>query len=255
MRNDMLTLFSWGYEGWGNATEKLVTAVDAVERSRGWDPPVFVDARARRAVRAEGFREHAFGDLLGVDRYRWMKGLGNQSILTGGAPRLVDPDQTVELLDLAIQLQKEGRRLIFFCSCRIPSPDCHRHLIAPALFEHARRRGLAVTVVEWPGRERQTEARPTISVDTSILSAIVGGTRRSVPLPDTLPPIDLLGLPWYSIVDLESDTEMGRTAAGPAQYRAGKWHLPAAGNAWDLQAAATLVRHYLEENKLLPFTA
>jgi hypothetical protein len=32
------TLFSWGYWGWGNATEQLVEAVDAVETSRGYQP-------------------------------------------------------------------------------------------------------------------------------------------------------------------------------------------------------------------------
>ncbi len=40
---DALTIFSWGYEGWGNWTDELVAAVDAVEESCGWGPPMFVD--------------------------------------------------------------------------------------------------------------------------------------------------------------------------------------------------------------------
>jgi hypothetical protein len=37
------TIFSWGYYGWGNATPQLIEAVDAVETSRGFEPPIFVD--------------------------------------------------------------------------------------------------------------------------------------------------------------------------------------------------------------------
>lgn len=40
-----LTIFTWGYWGWGNATENLVEVVDAVERARGYRPPIFVDIR------------------------------------------------------------------------------------------------------------------------------------------------------------------------------------------------------------------
>jgi hypothetical protein len=40
-----LSLFSWGYWGWGNAARQLVEAVDAVEQARGFQPPLFVDVR------------------------------------------------------------------------------------------------------------------------------------------------------------------------------------------------------------------
>jgi hypothetical protein len=39
----MITLFSWGYWGWGNVTRQFVEAVDAAEASRGFAPPLFVD--------------------------------------------------------------------------------------------------------------------------------------------------------------------------------------------------------------------
>jgi hypothetical protein len=73
-----LTLFTWGYYGWGNATPQLVKAVDTVEASRGFEPPIFVDIRLRRTVRARGFREKAFVKLLGPSRYRWMNSLGRR---------------------------------------------------------------------------------------------------------------------------------------------------------------------------------
>ena len=47
-----VTLFSWGYWGWGNATERLVEAIDAAERARGFCPSIFVDTRLRRQGRA-----------------------------------------------------------------------------------------------------------------------------------------------------------------------------------------------------------
>src|SRR5690348_10296790 len=71
----MLTVFSWGYEGWGNATAELVRAFDVVEAAHGYEPPVFVDIRARRQVRAVGFRDDTFERRLGRDRHRWMRGL------------------------------------------------------------------------------------------------------------------------------------------------------------------------------------
>ena len=75
-----ITLFSWGYWGWGNATERLVEAIDAAERARGFQPPGFVDVRLRRQGRAKGFVGNAFRDLVGEARYRWMQDLGNAHI-------------------------------------------------------------------------------------------------------------------------------------------------------------------------------
>ncbi len=49
------TLFTWGYYRWGNHTPNLVEAVDAVESSRGFQPPILVDIRVRRSVGATGF--------------------------------------------------------------------------------------------------------------------------------------------------------------------------------------------------------
>ena len=37
-RNKMITIFSWGYWGWGSTTRQLVQAVDATEAARGYGP-------------------------------------------------------------------------------------------------------------------------------------------------------------------------------------------------------------------------
>jgi len=34
-----MPVFTFGYRGWGNHTPQLVEAVDAVETSRGFEPP------------------------------------------------------------------------------------------------------------------------------------------------------------------------------------------------------------------------
>ena len=49
-------IFTFGYYGWGNHTPQLIEAVDVVKRSRGFEPPLFVDIRVRRTVRAKGFQ-------------------------------------------------------------------------------------------------------------------------------------------------------------------------------------------------------
>src|SRR4051812_37308468 len=108
----MLTLFSFGYSGWGNSTKQLVQAVDAVERSRGFRPPIFVDTRIRRSVRAIGFQEKTFEKLLGSTRYHWMKELGNKQIVTGKGPKIqiVDPSVAEELLEMAEIASTTNRR-------------------------------------------------------------------------------------------------------------------------------------------------
>ena len=63
-----ITIFAWGYYGWGSHTRRLVEAVDAAEAGRGFEPPVFVDVRIRRSVRAAGFTGPAFEKLLGPGR-------------------------------------------------------------------------------------------------------------------------------------------------------------------------------------------
>jgi hypothetical protein len=68
-------LFTWGYYGWGNATPQLVEAMDAVEANQGFEPPLSMDIRIRRTVRAKGFQGNSFEKLLGPSRHRWIPSL------------------------------------------------------------------------------------------------------------------------------------------------------------------------------------
>jgi hypothetical protein len=136
----MLAAFTWGYYGWGSHTRELVDAVDEIERARGWKPPLFVDIRWSRSVRAAGFQGSAFEKTVGNARYRWMKELGNRSIRTGSPQvRIAEPSTADELLNLIIEAAKQKRRVIFFCSCACPA-ECHRSHVARLLVKSAKRR-------------------------------------------------------------------------------------------------------------------
>lgn len=140
-----ITIFTWGYYGWGNHAPPFVEAVDAVETSRRFEPPIFVDIRIRRSVRAAGFTGPAFEKLLGQDRHRWMKSLGNEFIKTKTGPnvQIADPSAANELLDLALESAKYKQRLLFFCSCQWPRYDgkiaCHRTTVARLVLKAAKK--------------------------------------------------------------------------------------------------------------------
>jgi len=194
----MLTLFMWGYYGWGNHTPQVVEAVDAVERSRGFQPPLFVDIRIRRTVTAKGFQGNAFEKLLGQDRHRWMKSLGNKFIRTRTGPniQIAEPAAADELLDLAVDLGRCKQRLLFFCSCQWPRCDgeiaCHRTTVAEFVLKAAKKRGVQVEIVEWPGGEPKQ-----IDVDvTPQMFAAVRKGRMTIPLGNGPDLAEVAGLPW-----------------------------------------------------------
>ncbi len=178
------TLLTWGYYGWGNHTDKLVEAVDAVETSRWFQPPFFVDIRIRRSVRAAGFTGPAFEKLLGKDRHRWMPWLGNKFILTGTGPpiQIADPPAAEELLELALESARQKQRPIFFCSCQWPRCDgkiaCHRATVANLVLEAATKRRIHVEVVEWPGGDPK---QIDLEVTPEDFTAVRKG-RKTVPL-------------------------------------------------------------------------
>jgi len=216
-----IEVFTWGYYGWGTETPKLVQAVDAIEKSRGFDPPVFVDVRISRSVRAPGFREKTFEKLLGPDRYVWMNRLGNDAILEGGAMRINDPSAAGDLLNLACENASRNRRVIFFCSCEVLA-SCHRTKVADLVLAEARRRGVDVVLDEWPGGEPRThEVRLS---KESIAHRM--GSRVSLPfarVPDLVP---IVSLPWGSAVKVTAPGEYCYFTAGPAIVVRGKWALP-----------------------------
>jgi hypothetical protein len=217
----MLTLFSFGYWGWGNATSQLLRAIDAVERKRGFRPPVFFDIRCKRSVRAKGFSGDEFGRLLPRGRYRWSPRLGNVHIATKEkGTKIDDPFSSRILLQEALRYARENRRIIFFCACEFPR-YCHRHVVANLLLKDAERTGHQIRITEWPGG---APIRTRVRVTASIYEGIRAG-RVNVRLSNRSLPRDLVGLPWGSIVDVFSGKEKVPIISGPAKYQ----------NAWILR--------------------
>lgn len=219
----LLQAFSFGYEGWGNSTKQLVKCTDCVEKSRGYDRPVFVDTRIRRQVRAKGFLGNAFGDLVGSKRYHWMKGLGNTAILTrqGPAIQIREPRVADDLLDLILRFSESNRRVIFFCSCKFPR-YCHRRTVGTLLLRAARRRRVPLGICEWPGSQT---GDIDLAVSAEIFQAVLRG-RSSIPLGARPGLATVAALPWGSIATLhERDRELHRLV-GPARWRSGGWSLP-----------------------------
>lgn len=218
------TLFSWGYWGWGNATRQLVQAVDAIEAARGFQPPVFVDVRISRSVRAIGFNGNAFGELLGAKRYWHLSALGNLSVKqpTGERIHIKAPAAAEHLLEFALAAQKNQQRVIFFCSCEFPGTGnrtCHRVSVAKLVLKYARRRDVAAQVVEWPGG---TPQRIELQLPTAVFKKLENGG-KSLPLSARLPAPELLSLPWGSVVHLNQTLAV---VSGPARYSVGQWFLP-----------------------------
>jgi hypothetical protein len=222
-----LTIFTWGYYGWGSATQKFKAATDAVEAARGYEPPYFVDARMSRSVRAAGFRDSAFEDTVGNARYRWMRSLGNRRIKTRSGPRIQinEPEAVEELLGLALAKGRRQQRVILFCSCRIPGSGktiCHRVELGSLLLKKARKRNVDLTVVEWPGgRPRNISHELTDDIAEDVKRG-----RVNVPLGQRRPSMDLCGLPWYSTVHFTSDHDSFRALAYHARFHGDQWLLP-----------------------------
>lgn len=223
-----LQVFTFGYYGWGNATPQLVRAVDAVEVSRGFKPPIFVDIRIRRAVRAAGFSGPAFENLLGPGRHRWMKELGNKRIVTGKGPfiQIAKPSAASDLLDLAIAAAEDGRRVIFFCGCAWPRDAgriaCHRTTVASLLLQAARRRESKLEVVEWPGgAPRQI----TVNLDQEPFSSLKAGG-RTIPAGRSLDLATAASMPWGSVAALRSDGNILHRVIGPAVWKRSRWQFP-----------------------------
>jgi len=219
----MIEAFMWGYWGWGGSTQHLVEAFDAAEALRGYAPPVFVDARARRHVRAVGFRGNAFENLLGGDRYRWMQRLGNQAVLDGRPGiEIVDPKAAGDLLDLVVESHRARRRVLFYCACQVPG-DCHRNVVGDLLVNEARKRRVALSVSEWPGG---TPRRVVASFPSTAARASLDDRVSSVLMPKAMSPAVGVSLPWGSYTTVSGREGDVPLVLGPAIHRQGKWALP-----------------------------
>ena len=235
----MIEAFMWGYWGWGGSTRELVEAFDAAEALRGYEPAVFVDARARRQVRAAGFRGDAFEKLLGGTRHRWMRGLGNQAVLDGRPGiEIVDPKVAGDLLDVVVESDRARRRVIFFCACKEPG-ECHRNVVGELLVEEARRRKVALSVSEWPGgAPRRVLARFPASAALASLNEGV----LSVPMPKAISPAIGVSLAWGSYSTQSRPQGDVPLVLGPAIHRQGAWSLPLFFHPSDSDSAETQLR-------------
>jgi hypothetical protein len=218
-----LTIFSWGYWGWGSSAAQFVKAADAVEAARGYEPPLFVDVRLQRSVRAANFNGSTFKELVGEKRYRWMNKLGNMAIADRSLKKLTikDPHEAETLLDLALECEKENRRLLFFCACPVPK-ECHRYEVGRLILKAAKRRGINAEVVEWPGGEPQ-DLQERCSED--ILKRMQKGVQM-FPLSAEPDLVKYGGLPWGSVVEVTGGSERLSFISGPAIYKKDNWGLP-----------------------------
>lgn len=220
-----LTMFTWGYHGWGSSTKKLKQAVDIVERDRGYEPPFFVDIRMKRSGRAVGFIGTAFEKVVGKDRYRWMASLGNRRIKTRTGPKLQinEPEAAEELLGLALALRKKRRRVIFFCECHVRHRICHRVEVASLLLKAARQRNVDLTIAEWPGGNPK---RITHELTDHEAEKILHDNLRNLPLGRRLPSAEILALPWSSPVRFHAPHRSFYALADAARFEAKQWKLP-----------------------------
>lgn len=227
-----MTIFTWGYWGWGQATSQLVEAATAVERARGFEPPIFVDLRFHRDVRAAGFRGSAFADVVGRDRYVWLPRLGNAAI-RGSTQRdrsfrIADPEAAIELLDLAESAARANRRVVAFCSCWSPLLDgrlhCHRCIVADLVRRVTIAKHVACEVEEWPGGVRRIVGwRVSVEECTAVLRG-----RKSIALDHRLAFVDACALAYGSLLVGQTLDGVGgfRAVLGPARYSRGNWKLP-----------------------------
>ncbi len=245
-----ITLFSWGYWGWGNATKQLVEAVDTAENRSGFRPPIFVDIRLRRQGRAKGFVGDAFQNLLGQARYCWMQDLGNEKIATGGkGVKIRRPEAATDLLDLAIRSAEDRKRVIFYCACEFPRCEgelsCHRDTVTDLLLAEAKKGSRSISVVEWPGGEPIDVTAP-LEVDRKLFSSVLGG-RMNIPF-DHNQLGALAGIPWGSILTLRciEDGRAELVAVGPPMFATsksgGRWQLPVCLQAEVGKQKASLLR-------------
>jgi hypothetical protein len=75
----------------------------------------------------------------------------------------------------------------------------------------------------------------------------VSGGARNLVLGQRQPPVDLLALPWGSLVHLKSSNFSVRAIADPAVYRGGKWLLPIPFGIDDKLNASALRKKSLSE--------
>jgi hypothetical protein len=213
----------FGYWGWGTSTKQLTESTDAVEKQRGFAPPVFVDIRIHRNSQAVGFKNDALKSVVGEDRYQWMSDLGNEAVLPGSTShkriQIRSPKAAVELLKLVQQRAKENRHVIYFCACECPR-FCHRYEVAKLLLKAANRKGVPLEVVEWPGKE------PTSEPVTLAIRDQKNAHAKRLSLDIAQPLWAFAGLPFGATVRVVRSAGPQIVPVAPVRFAPGGWYLP-----------------------------
>ena len=165
---------------------------------------------------------------VGVERYRWLPGLGNARVATGeGDMRLVHPGDVYELLGLIQAQRPRGRRVVLFCSCGSPfeAPDCHRQLVRRALLAAARASRVELGAEEWPGGPLPSHTDEELSVTPRILASLRAGA-HALRLGTRLPEPRLLAWPTGAVLRLRAGTDTQPVALAAAHFHAGTWRMP-----------------------------
>lgn len=224
----MLTIFSFGYYGWGNHTRYLIKAMDEVERQRGFKPPYFVDVRYQRSVRAKSFRGNALSELIGENRYLWIPSLGNKRITSKRGPRIqiAEPSEVSALLEIATQQAKENKRVIFFCSCEFfkieGETNCHRCTVSKLLFRYAKKTGRKLKIEEWVGGNPKHLKIPVSNIYFNDLLK----NKRTAPLPGKLSWKKLVAVPFGSIATFVHGHKEIHRLIGPLERSTRGWVIP-----------------------------
>lgn len=235
-----ITIYMWGYWGWGPAAAELVKAVDSVERKRGFKPPVFVDIRMKRSARPKSFQGNGFGRVVGDARYEIMSSLGNEVYLEAKKRRLKksnrsivihDPAAAEALLDRAVALSSQKRHIVYFCACEFPHGNvnsegeiypCHRRTVSQLLIKYAQIKQIPLEVIEWPGGSCK---RFKTQVSTDIINMVRSG-RKFVPIPNPRPLSKWAEVPWGSLATLACRDDEIMILTGPAKFKQETWSLP-----------------------------
>jgi len=149
---------------------------------------------------------------------------------------------------LAIKLSKTKQRLMFFCSCKFNKfggkPNCHRCTVAGLLIKAAKKQGVSIQVVEWPGGEPK-------NIKMEITPKLFGSINKGVmniTLPKDCDLAEMAGLPWGTVVTFKcNDQELNRIV-GPAIRQKGKWILPVQFFYFD-QDTSLAIYHKESENQ------
>lgn len=145
---------------------------------------------------------------------------------TGPRIQIADPAAAADLLDLALESGRQRQRVIFFCSCERPRCDgkiaCHRATVAGLVLKAAKKRGVAVETVEWPGNEPR---KLNLEVPSAVIAAVRKG-RWTVPVGKQVDLASIAGTPWCSIARLHAGKETLHRLVGPAIRKNDEWAVP-----------------------------